>query len=916
MAKSVEELVEDWAKKSLDKSGVMHYAKNAEINPEIGAALKSAVSKSGGKGGNLPDIQVFIETKHGRKIPVLIEAKGKIGDLGQRDQTGELVVSNHTVKGDVDYKRIYRFAINGAVHYAEAVVRGTKSYKEAIAIGVNGWLAEDDSLQTELAVYYVSQDKLCVPKKIAEYSDFSFLKKSHIDELIEKIDELELTDFEKEEKTREIENAIEIKLKELNQMMEDKLAISVDMRVSLVSGMIMAGLGVDDKVSPLDIADLKGDKGEKSHDGVIIHNKIASFLDARDLPSGKKQMILDVLSVPLLHAKLHIPKSGESPLKTVYAFLCKELMPYFSSKYHLDFTGRLFNVLNAWVKVPDGDQNDVVLTPRYVTNFMARLCGVNRKSYVWDYAVGSAGFLVSAMKLMLEDAKANCKSPDEFRKTESQIKMNQLLGIEKLPDVYMLAVLNMILMGDGSANIIHANSLTEYDGNYGQGKNKGQPFPADVFLLNPPYSAPGKGFVFVEKALSRMKHGRAAVLIQENAGSGEGDVYTSQILKHSSLIASIHMADIFKGKASVRTAVYVFEVGKPHNTKQLVKFIDLDNDGYTRQNRKKAGLDVNLRDTDNAIGRYDEVVNLVLYGKNYLKILSDENFIEDTISLDGNDWTFAQHRKICTDVSRNAFKSVVKDYLAWKVGAVVKQEACTEPFDAMREIPLPIATKTFLIGDLFDIHPTKAYPFTNAKLFASKGDTPVVSNSSVNNGIGGFVSLPATEKGNMITFSDTTVGDAIFYQPKDFVGYPHVQGLYAKSAIWTERSLLYFLAAFKHQACQYGFDYAHKFTRVIALGMKVRLPVDESGRIDIDYMESYVRELEAARLRELEKYIFVTGFDNIELSKKEKLAMAQLKKLKPEVVSAILDGCEKLVVMGGSEWKQKAFHFCLDNGNS
>lgn len=52
--------------------------------------------------------------------------------------------------------------------------------------------------------------------------------------------------------------------------------------------------------------------------------------------------------------------------------------------------------------------------------------------------------------------------------------MEQLLGIEKLADVYMLAVLNMILMKDGSANIIHSNSL-EYDGNYKQGKRKTSP---------------------------------------------------------------------------------------------------------------------------------------------------------------------------------------------------------------------------------------------------------------------------------------------------------------------------------------------------------------------------------------------------------------------------------------------------------
>ena len=67
-------------------------------------------------------------------------------------------------------------------------------------------------------------------------------------------------------------------------------------------------------------------------------------------------------------------------------------MPIFTSARHLDFTGKLFNVLNAWVDIPDSDKNDVVLTPRYVTELMAKLAQVNKDSYVWDYAVGSAGF--------------------------------------------------------------------------------------------------------------------------------------------------------------------------------------------------------------------------------------------------------------------------------------------------------------------------------------------------------------------------------------------------------------------------------------------------------------------------------------------------------------------------------------------
>ncbi len=672
-SKSVEEKVEDWAKDELDNYNVVHFGKTDKINSEIRAALDAAPSKSGGTGGNYPDIQVFIEPKKGRYIPVMIEIKGKKGDLAKFNHDGTL--TNKNDKGEVDFAAISKFALNGAVHYAQAIVRGTKNYKEAVAIGVNGWTDPDGSFNTELAVYYISRDSFFMPKKIADYTDLSFLREQSLAEFIDAIDALSMTEEEREKMTRNVEMWIESRLQTLNQTMRDELQISENMRVTLVAGMIMAGLGVEGRVSPLETTDLKGDMGTNSHDGAVIINKIISFLQEKDLPQEKRDMIRDVLSTVFLATEsLRKPVNGASPLKVVYSFVLDEIMPYFSSKHHLDFTGRLFNVLNAWVKVPDGAENDVVLTPRYVTDFMARLAKVNKDSFVWDYAVGSAGFLISSMKLMIDDATTSITSLAERDRKINAIKLEQLLGIEKLADVYLLAVLNMILMGDGSANIIHANSLTEYDGKYGQGANKGKNFPADVFLLNPPYSADGKGFVFVKKALSKMTHGRAAVLIQENAGSGNGLPYTKDILKHSTLLASIHMADIFKGKASVRTAVYVFEVGVPHDTKSVVRFIDFDDDGYIRQNRKKSSLAVNLRDVNNARERYAEVVNLVLHGAKYLKLLPPENFIEDTITLSGVDWTFAQHRKVDTKAKLEDFQKVVTEYLAWKVGTILKEE--------------------------------------------------------------------------------------------------------------------------------------------------------------------------------------------------------------------------------------------------
>lgn len=150
--------------------------------------------------------------------------------------------------------------------------------------------------------------------------------------------------------------------------------------------------------------------------------------------------------------------------------------------------------------------------------------------------------------------------------------------------------------------------------------------------------------------------------------------------------------------------------------------------------------------------------------------------------------------------------------------------------------------KPFVVGDLFDIHPTNAYKMTNAQLM-DDGENPVVVNSSYNNGIGGYSSQTVTEKGGLITFSDTTTADAIFYQPNDFVGYPHVQGMYPKgkyAANWQESQLLFFVVTFRKAAVLQGFDYAYKFTREIASDMEVLLPVDASGEPDWAYMDEYM----------------------------------------------------------------------------
>lgn len=674
---SIEEKVEDWCKHQL--STTRYYTKTEEINHEIGNALRKAPSKKGGDGRNYPDIQCFIETPQMEHIPVMIEVKGRQGNLIKCDEHGEILNTN--AKGKPLYTNISGFAVNGAVHYAKAILDYTESYDKVIAVGVNGFHLADGTIKYEIDAYYVSKNNLFVPKKISEYTDLSFLLPENLDQLLNNITDLSLTEEEIEAKKLQLEDDIERKLKEINQKLHDEQDIVVGSRVKLIAGLVMAGLGVKGKVSPLKVDDLRGELGSQINDGAIIMSRISEYLQAKDLPNEKRLIIETELKGVFNNSSLYRPINGESKLHTTYADVKANIIPFLTGELHnLDFTGRMFNVLNAWVDVPDGDKNDVVLTPRYVTELMAKLCNVNMNSYVWDFATGSGGFLISAMHEMIADAKEKIKSPAEQEAKIAKIKMEQLLGIEKLSEIYMLAVLNMILMKDGSANIIKGNSLTEFEGTYEQGKHKGEEFPANVFLLNPPYSAEGKGFIFVEKALSLMNHGgMAAVLIQENAGSGNGTPYTENILKNNTLVASIRMSDIFCGKASVQTAIYVFRIGEPHSTDSIVKFIDFSNDGYTRQNRKKSSQSVNLRDTDHAKERYAEVVKLVRHGKglnngNLQYFVEGETYFEDHITLTGNDWTVQQHRKFNVIPSIEDFQKVVKNYLSWRVGQILKQE--------------------------------------------------------------------------------------------------------------------------------------------------------------------------------------------------------------------------------------------------
>lgn len=675
---SVEPNVADLANGWMRSYKLDYKLEQESLNTEIDRALDEYFSKNGGVGGNRPDAKLLLRDKNMVNYPVLIEYKGYKDKLVALDSEGK--VANKTAKNQPDFKHINSYAVNGAVHYANALLHYT-SYTDIIAIGMTGYKTEAGKLEHEIGVYYVSKSNFGIGQKIDNYTDFSFLKKSNFDKFIEKVKRLKLTPNEieklKEQREREI-NASLVKLN--NDIYQNEKGLSERDRVYLVAASIIATLGVPGRVAALEKSELKSSIETGNRDGDIILRKIKAFLDEKNLPQEKRDMIVRTLQNTLTTDNINKVENGESQLKRVFSKIVDDLGIYYKIGLTTDFTGKLFNEMYSWLGFSQDKLNDVVLTPAYVATLLARLARVDKDSYVWDFATGSAGLLVAAMNKMLNDAKNKIKAPDEFARKSAAIKANQLLGLEILSEVYMLAILNMILMGDGSSHILNKDSLKEYDGTYkikgvdaeGHEVEKTIGFPADAFILNPPYSAPGNGMVFVEKALSMMRRGYAAIIIQNSAGSGKATEYNKRILKHSTLLASIKMPiDLFIGKSSVQTNIYVFRVGEAHQKDDTVKFIDFSVDGYTRTNRKKASC--NLRDTDHARERYQELVDLVRFGKAKLNIFTEKEYYEGTIDPEnGADWN--QSAPIDTKPTLEDFKKTVSDYLAWEVSNLLKNQ--------------------------------------------------------------------------------------------------------------------------------------------------------------------------------------------------------------------------------------------------
>ena len=185
----------------------------------------------------------------------------------------------------------------------------------------------------------------------------------------------------------------------------------------------------------------------------------------------------------------------------------------------------------------------------------------------------------------------------------------------------------------------------------------------------------------------------------------------------------------------------------------------------------------------------------------------------------------------------------------------------------------------FKLGDLFEINPTKYYRLQNEEIISKNGNVPLVSNSSTENGVMGFSNLKPLNKGNTLTCSDTTLGaDTMFYQRNDFIGYSHIQHLVPKFKPFNKEIATAIISACMVSTSK-KYDYGNKFNRDAMNKTKIQLPI-KNGKIDFDFMESFIADLETERIKKLEDYLVANGLKDYTLTAEEKQVLKDFEKQK------------------------------------
>ena len=216
-----------------------------------------------------------------------------------------------------------------------------------------------------------------------------------------------------------------------------------------------------------------------------------------------------------------------------------------------------------------GSQGDAgqFRTPRHIIDFMVEVIDPKKDESILDPACGTAGFLISSWKHVLQ---ANSKdgrkgaglTPDERKRLTKNIK-----GYDISPDMVRLSLVNLYLHGFTDPHISEYDTLTSED-NWNE--------YSDIIMANPPFMSPKGGIkphkrfsvqakrsevLFVDYIAEHLTpNGRAAVIVPEGIIFQSQNAYKQlrQMLVENYLYAVVSLpAGVFQPYSGVKTSIFL-----------------------------------------------------------------------------------------------------------------------------------------------------------------------------------------------------------------------------------------------------------------------------------------------------------------------------------------------------------------------
>lgn len=236
----------------------------------------------------------------------------------------------------------------------------------------------------------------------------------------------------------------------------------------------------------------------------------------------------------------------------------------------------------------------IVLTPHHIAELFAILADVNKDSVVFDNCCGTAGLLIAAMKRMVKDAGAD-------QALQRRIRDGQLLGVEFQPNIYALAVCNMILHDDGKANVYRGDCFgfdPEVFTSRGGGRGVRSGIRPTVGLLNPPYKNKRmkddrEELEFIINNLEYLDRDKASrcvaivpITCATNPAGAIGALKRRLLARHTlEAVMSMPVELFHNSKTTVVTCVMVFTAHRPHPKGKKTWFGYWRDDGFVKTKR-------------------------------------------------------------------------------------------------------------------------------------------------------------------------------------------------------------------------------------------------------------------------------------------------------------------------------------------